>query len=419
MAAVITRADEPGAVPRTVFFGLLNDVASDPQVTDLAVTCDGRVWADRGNGMRETVLRVPFRSPQVVREYAVQLCAQLGRRLDDACPIADAASPDGIRVHAVIAPLVPQGAAISIRFPDRTMASLRHLSQLGVFPAAWLPMFVGLVRRHATVLITGGTGVGKTTLLKALLAQCDVNERIVTVEEVRELGELGRGDHVSLVTREANVEGVGAISLTDLVKATLRMRPDRVVLGHWANLANTRYEYTPNPSCDFSNYSNQYRTPDSAMAFYWSEADLAPQESRKAQFLYGVGNFDSQLADATVGLGLTTSAIQVDDQKTGYRETGGAHFTLTATVDNSVDLAQDLYGVTVTPTLDKGLSLVGETMGGVRSLDHMAKGDSRQLTWSVKVDDPATEISALQCRVAVTAASARPVRRWAVSSFSP
>ena len=168
MAAVITRADEPGAVPRTVFFGLLNDVASDPQVTDLAVTCDGRVWADRGNGMRETVLRVPFRSPQVVREYAVQLCAQLGRRLDDACPIADAASPDGIRVHAVIAPLVPQGAAISIRFPDRTMASLRHLSQLGVFPAAWLPMFVGLVRRHATVLITGGTGVGKTTLLKAL-----------------------------------------------------------------------------------------------------------------------------------------------------------------------------------------------------------------------------------------------------------
>ena len=192
MAAVITRADEPGAVPRTVFFGLLNDVASDPQVTDLAVTCDGRVWADRGNGMRETVLRVPFRSPQVVREYAVQLCAQLGRRLDDACPIADAASPDGIRVHAVIAPLVPQGAAISIRFPDRTMASLRHLS---------------------------------------LLAQCDVNERIVTVEEVRELGELGRGDHVSLVTREANVEGVGAISLTDLVKATLRMRPDRVVLG--------------------------------------------------------------------------------------------------------------------------------------------------------------------------------------------
>lgn len=85
MAAVNTRANEAGTALRTIFFGLLDDVASDPQVTDLAVTCDGRVWADRGNGMRETVLRVPFRSPQVVREYAVQLCAQLGRRLDDAC----------------------------------------------------------------------------------------------------------------------------------------------------------------------------------------------------------------------------------------------------------------------------------------------------------------------------------------------
>ena len=231
MAAVSTRANEAGTALRTIFFGLLDDVASDPQVTDLAVTCDGRVWADRGNGMRETVLRVPFRSPQVVREYAVQLCAQLGRRLDDACPIADAASPDGIRVHAVIAPLVPQGAAISIRFPDRTMASLRHLSQLGVFPAAWLPMFVGLVRKHATVLITGGTGVGKTTLLKALLAQCDVNERIVTVEEVRELGMIQHANHVSLVTREANTEGAGGIGLSELICATLRMRPDRVVVG--------------------------------------------------------------------------------------------------------------------------------------------------------------------------------------------
>lgn len=82
----------------------------------------------------------------------------------------DAASPDGIRVHVVTAPLVSQGATISTRFPDRVVASLRHPSQLGVFPVVWLSMFVGLVCRHATVLIIGGTGAGKTTLLKALLA---------------------------------------------------------------------------------------------------------------------------------------------------------------------------------------------------------------------------------------------------------
>ena len=100
-----------------MFFGLLDELASDDRVTDIAVTCEGRVWADRGNGMREHILQVPFRSPQVVRDYAVQLCAQLGRRLDDACPIADASNMHGVRVHAVIAPLVPQGASISIRFP--------------------------------------------------------------------------------------------------------------------------------------------------------------------------------------------------------------------------------------------------------------------------------------------------------------
>lgn len=209
----------------------------------------------------------------------------------------------------------------------------------------------------------------------------------------------------------AQIRGVNSlVGATSMCYALLKgwdegAAPNRVVLGHWANLANSRYDYTPNPSCDFSNYSNQYRTPDSAMAFYWTEAPLAPEESRKAQFLYGVGNFSDELAEDRVGLGLTTSAIRVNEGKTGYEDIGGgAHFTLTATVDNSVDLAQDLYGVTVTPTLNKGLSLVGDTMGGVRALGDMASGSARQLTWKVKVDDPAKEITALECRVTVSAA---------------
>ncbi|OZG62073.1 pilus biosynthesis protein [Bifidobacterium lemurum] len=212
-------------------FGPLRELADDARVTDAAVTCDGRVWVDVGDGMREYLPRVPFRSPSVVREYAVRLCAQLGKRLDDACPIADASSVEGVRVHAVIAPLVPQGAAITIRFPRRTAPSLERLEQDLLFPHAWRRVLAGLVRNRATLMITGGTGVGKTTLLKALLARCAEHERIVTVEEVRELGVLGRSDHVSLVAREANVEGAGAIGLPQLVKATLRMRPDRVVLG--------------------------------------------------------------------------------------------------------------------------------------------------------------------------------------------
>lgn len=214
-----------------LMLGPLEDVAHDPHVTDVAVTCDGRVWVDRGNGMDEFHPHAAFRSPQTVRDYAVQLCAQLGRRLDDACPIADASTAGGIRVHAVIAPLVPQGAAISIRFPECGVPRLESLAVRGAMPKTWLPLLRGLVSRRATILITGGTGTGKTTLMKALLAECGASERIVTVEEVRELGMLGLANHVSLVSREANVEGAGAVGLSELVKATLRMRPDRVVLG--------------------------------------------------------------------------------------------------------------------------------------------------------------------------------------------
>ena len=220
-----------GASRGCLFFGPLTSVVSRPGVTDLAVTAQGRVWVDQGQGMVECDPAVPFRSPQIVRDYAVQLCAQLGRRLDDACPIADASSVDGTRVHAIIAPLVPVGAEISIRLPSPVGADLSTLSRAGLFPQPWLALFAGLVQRRATILITGGTGVGKTTLLKALIGQCVPGERIISIEEVRELGDIGHGNHVSLISREANVEGAGAVGLGELVKATLRMRPDRVILG--------------------------------------------------------------------------------------------------------------------------------------------------------------------------------------------
>ena len=222
--------DGDSAQPPT--FGYLDGLVSDPAVTDIAVTGQGNVWIDRGAGMEEVLLRPGFAGPRAVRDFAVQLCAQLGRRLDDARPMADASSREGIRVHAVLAPLVPEGAAISIRLPNRNPPGLEKLVAGGLCPASWLFILRALVVNRATILVTGGTGAGKTTLLRALLGMCPQEQRLVVVEEVRELGRIaGHRNLVSLAARESNIEGAGGVGLVDLVKATLRMRPDRIILG--------------------------------------------------------------------------------------------------------------------------------------------------------------------------------------------
>lgn len=212
-------------------FGPLEPYAHDTSITDVALTCDGKLWVDRGCGMQRVLPIVPLDNAQTQRMLAVQLCSQVGCRLDDACPIADGSSDDGIRIHAVIAPIVERGAAISIRFPRCDDMTLHALSCEGLCPSQCVDLLEYLVVRRANILITGATGCGKTTLLKALLMKCDATERIITVEEVRELGSLHHDDVVSLLVRQANVEGSGAIGLPQLVKATLRMRPDRVVVG--------------------------------------------------------------------------------------------------------------------------------------------------------------------------------------------
>ena len=191
-------------------------LARDGTVTDVVVTCDGAVWIDCGRGMQFAHTAIPLHDPHVLRDFAVRLCAQLGCRLDESQPIADASAPDGTRVHAVVAPIVPHGASVSIRFPDRVAPDLDVLARLGMCPAPWVPLLRLLVQGRANVLITGGTGVGKTTLLKALLACCAPEERIVTVEEVRELHAVPHAHTVSLVARAANVEGKGAVGLPDL-----------------------------------------------------------------------------------------------------------------------------------------------------------------------------------------------------------
>lgn len=201
----------------------------DDQVTDIVLNPDGRLWLDRGDGLREVHgWSPPTREQQ--RALAVRLVARGGRHLDDASPIADARLPDGVRVHAVLQPISVHGAVISLRLPRRDGFTLERLEGLGMFESVPRALVQRAVDEHRTVLVSGATGAGKTALLGAMIAAVDARERVLLVEDVAELV----ADHpgtVSLQVRQPNVEGAGAIGLDRLVRETLRMRPDRIVVG--------------------------------------------------------------------------------------------------------------------------------------------------------------------------------------------
>jgi pilus assembly protein CpaF len=211
----------------TVGLGPLTGLAADPTVTDILVNGGGAVWVDRGCGLQWAAA---LAGEAQVRTLAVRLASQAGRRLDESVPWVDARLPGGIRLHAVLPPLAPEGTHLSLRLLRSGPRRLDELVTLGAVLPGWAPVLEALVARRAAFLVTGGTGVGKTTLLAALLGLVPAQQRIVLVEDVAELAP----DHphvVRLEARRPNVEGRGAVGLDELVRQALRMRPDRLVVG--------------------------------------------------------------------------------------------------------------------------------------------------------------------------------------------
>ena len=198
-----------------------------PDVTDLLVNDDGSVWVDGAEGLHRTAVRL---GPAQARDLAVRLATVGGRRLDDAMPWADAHLPSGIRFHAVLPPLSPGGAILSLRLPSAHRLDLADLEELGALVPEAREALRAIIAARVPFLITGGTGTGKSTLLAAMLGQAPAGERIVVVEDVLELA-VEHPHVVHLQARHANSEGAGAVDLTALVRQSLRMRPDRIVLG--------------------------------------------------------------------------------------------------------------------------------------------------------------------------------------------
>jgi pilus assembly protein CpaF len=222
LLAVRTAVDElAGAGP-------LEALLRAPGVTDVLVNGPDRVWIDRGAGLELT--GVSFPDDDAVRRLAVRLAATVGRRLDDASPWVDVGLADGTRLHAVLPPVSGSGTCLSLRVLRRTSHSLAHLAALGTLPGGSEEVLRAVVAGRLAFLVTGGTGSGKTTLLSALLGAADPADRIVLCEDAPELAP-AHPHVVRLGTRPPNVEGVGSVTLRDLVRQALRMRPDRLVVG--------------------------------------------------------------------------------------------------------------------------------------------------------------------------------------------
>lgn len=209
-------------------YGPLTEIMSAPGVTDVLVNGPHDVWVER-DGML-TRVPVAWRDADALRDFADRLLASGGAGADASNPVADARLPDGSRIHVVLPPIAPHGPLVSIRRFPSVRFTLDDLVARQMLDAGRRRRLEELVRARASIAISGATGAGKTTLLNALLGLAAQSERIVTIEETPELGPFD-AHVVSLVARPANVEGKGCVDLGALVRASLRMRPDRIVVG--------------------------------------------------------------------------------------------------------------------------------------------------------------------------------------------
>ncbi len=215
-------------VDEAIGLGVLEDLLEDATITEIMVNRFDDIYVESNGKLSKHALQ--FSSEQAVRSVIERIVYPLGRRIDEASPMVDARLPDGSRLNAVLPPVAVKGASFTIRkFPKKRLR-MQDLVTLQALPAPLAEFLRLCVERRLNILVSGGTGSGKTTLLNVLAGFVDPTQRIVTIEDCAEL--LIVHPHVvTLEARQANSEGQGAITIRDLVKNALRMRPDRIVIG--------------------------------------------------------------------------------------------------------------------------------------------------------------------------------------------
>jgi pilus assembly protein CpaF len=209
-------------------FGPLEDLLADDAVTEIMVNSATQIYIEKAGkpGLAKTV----FSSNQQLMNVIERIVMPLGRRIDEKSPYVDARLPDGSRVHAIIPPLAIRGPTLTIRKFPKSRKTWQDLVAYGSITAEIADFLRLCIESRLNIVVSGGTGSGKTTLLNVLSAFIPATERIITVEDSAELS-LGQDHVVRLETRPKNIEGEGEVSIRDLVKQTLRMRPDRIIVG--------------------------------------------------------------------------------------------------------------------------------------------------------------------------------------------
>ncbi|MBI5310088.1 MAG: CpaF family protein [Actinobacteria bacterium] len=215
-------------VTASVGFGQLEPLLADPGVDEIMVNGCDSVWVERCGALERA--DVSFESLVELENLIERMIAPLGRRVDEASPICDARLPDGSRVNVVIPPLALNGPLLTIRRFRHGRLNRRELVANGTLSDRALGFLGGCVRDRVSMLVSGGTGSGKTTTLNVLSGFIPAGERIVTIEDAAEL-RLRQGHVARLEARPPNVEGRGEVTIRSLVKTALRMRPDRIVVG--------------------------------------------------------------------------------------------------------------------------------------------------------------------------------------------
>lgn len=215
-------------IEETIGVGPLAPLLADPAVTDVLVNGPYKVFIERFGRLEETDVR--FRDANHLVRIIQRIAARVGRRIDESSPMVDARLPDGSRVNATLPPVTIDGPTLSIRRFGRRRLRSADLMQLGMFSPAMREFMQHVVRGRKNLIISGGTGSGKSTVLGALAEAIPESERIVTIEDAAELS-LDQGHVIRMETRPANIEGQGRIVARDLLINALRMRPDRIIVG--------------------------------------------------------------------------------------------------------------------------------------------------------------------------------------------